>query len=348
MKKIIYLTLILISNFCFSQKKEMMEAIMKKQPDKAIEIGQKLLQTDPNSFETNFLFSKAYNEKYDFKNALTFIEKSQNLTKEDWQKSWILVESIQTYYGLGKITEAKSIYEKAKQIKGTKNSETELKYWGILLGFDDLYKDWKTVESQNLIFHFQSSISDEKIKFIVKSRQDAFENINSVFNSKLPKKIDFFVWDLESNFNSYLNKNLGFTKPEFCISHNRINQSAGHEIAHNISHWTNSQNTKTRFINEGIGVFFDQNNINKLKLAQEANINNPITIKKMWENGNEVDESLLYPISGAFIEFLFKYNKEKFLKLAENQTYESAKKIYDGKIDKLIEEFNKKLKNNSR
>lgn len=332
MKTITYLAFVLFSNICFSQKKEMMEAILKKQPEKAIEIGQNFLQTDPNSFETNFLFSKAYNEKNDFKNALIFIEKSKNLAQEDWQNSWILVESIQTYYGLGKIMEAKLAYQKAKQTKGTKNSESELKYWGIILGFDDIYKDWKIVESQNLIFHFQNSISDKKIKLIVKTRQEAFDNINSFFSSTLPKKIDFFVWDLETNFNPYLKKNLGFTKPEFCLSHNRLNQSAGHEITHSISHWRNPNNIKTRFINEGIGVYFDQNKTDKLKLAQKTNAMNPMTIKKMWENGNEVDESLLYTISGAFVEFLVTYNKVLFFKLSENQTYENAKIIYDGKI----------------
>ena len=348
MKKIIFFGFLILSTFCFSQKKEMMEAIKNRQPDKALEIGNKLLETDPNSFETNFLFAKAYNEKNDFNNALIFIDKANKLTKENWQKSWILVEGIQTFFGLGKIDEAKHNYQNAKNIEGTKNSQNELKYWGILLGFDEIYNDWKVVETKNLTFHFQNGISEEEIKNITSTRQNAFEQINSFFNSNLPKKIDFFVWNQQGNFNSYLNKNLGFTKPEFCISHNRMNQSAGHEIAHNISYWRNAKNQRTRFINEGIGVYFDQNKNDKLKLAKEAYQLSPISIKKMWQEGNEVDEILLYPISGAFVEYLAKVDKDKFLQLSENQTYENAKKIYNGKIDKLIEEFTKTLKNNSR
>ena len=78
MKKIIFFGFLILSTFCFSQKKEMMEAIKNRQPDKALEIGNKLLETDPNSFETNFLFAKAYNEKNDFNNALIFIDKANN------------------------------------------------------------------------------------------------------------------------------------------------------------------------------------------------------------------------------------------------------------------------------
>ena len=57
-----------------------------------------------------------------------------------------------------------------------------------------------------------------------------------------------------------------------------MNQSAGHEIAHNISYWRNANNQKTRFINEGIGVYFDQNKNDKLKLAKEAYLLSPISV----------------------------------------------------------------------
>lgn len=347
MKKYLTLVLLSISTLCFSQIKQMMEALKLNQPDKAIKIGQDS-NNDSNSFEMHFLFAKAYNQKKDYKNAELFIEKAKVLSNENWQKAWISVESIQTYYGLGKISEAKNVYEKAKEIPGTKNSDNELKYWGILFGFDELYKDWKTVESKNLIFHFQNTISEENIKSIVSSRQDAFDKINSFFKSELPKKIDFFIWDLPGNYNPHLNKNLGFTNPEFCISHNRTNQSAGHEIAHNILHWRNPNSLKLRFINEGIAVYFDQNKNDKMTSAKEINLSNPVSIQKMWQDGKEIDESLLYPISGAFVGFLIKYDKDKFLQLSENQTYENAKIIYGDQLDDLISNFTKELNSKNK
>ena len=342
MKKHLILLLLSISTLCFSQVKQMMEALKLNQPDIAIKIGQDS-KNNSDSFEINFLFAKAYNQKKDFKNAELFIEKAKVLSNENWQKAWTLVESIQTYYGLGKISEAKNAYEKAKTIPGTKNSDNELKYWGILFGFDELYKDWKTVESKNLIFHFENTISEENINSIVSSRQDAFDKINSFFKSQLPKKIDFFVWDLPGNYNSHLNKNLGFTNPEFCISHNRTNQSAGHEIAHSITHWRNPNSLKVRFINEGIAVHFDQNRNDKMTIANEIILSYPVSIKKMWQDGKEIDESLLYPIAGAFVGFLIKYDKDKFFQLAENQTYENAKIIYGNQLADLISNFTKEI-----
>ncbi len=343
MTQIFTFLFVLISAVFFSQHREMAEALRKKQVNKALEIGQKLLQNDKDSFETNFLFAKAFNDQADFKNAAFYGEKAQSFAKEDWQKSWIFVEAMQISFGLGNVAEAKAHYDKARQVPGTKNSENELKSWGILFGFDDLYDDWKIVETENVIFHFPPALPEEKIKSLVASRQEAFEKINAFFNVTLPKKIDFFVWNLESDLNPYLNKKLGFTNPAFCISHNEINQSPGHEIAHSISHWRNIKAAKTRFINEGIGVYFDQNKNDKLKRAQEVSISTSVSIKNIWTTENDVPESLLYPVAGAFVEYLIQYDKEKFLQLSENQTYENAKKIYGGQIEKLIDVFTKKL-----
>ena len=334
---------ILISAFFFAQHREMAEALQANKPEKALDIGQKLLQTEPDSFETNFLFAKAFNDKLDFKSAKIYTDKAQGLAKEDWQKSWILVEALQTSYGLGNVAEAKATYEKARQVPGTKNSESELRSWGILFGFDDLYADWKIVETENITFHFPPTLSEEKTSSLVASRQQAFEEINVFFEATLPKKIDFFVWDQQSNFNLHLRNKLGFTNPAFCISHNKLNQSPGHEIAHNISHWRKNNAVKTRFINEGIGVYFDQNKNDKVRSAQEVSLSARFSVKNLWTAESDAPESLLYPVAGAFVEYLIQYDKEKFLELAENQTYENAKKIYGEKLDKLIDDFTKKL-----
>src|SRR5699024_630527 len=107
----------------------------------------------------------------------------------------------------------------------------------------------------------------------------------------------------------------------------------GHEIAHNISHWRKNNAVKTRFINEGIGVYFDQNKNDKLRSAQEVSLSPRFSVKNLWTAESDAPESLLYPIAGAFVEYLIQYDKEKFLELAENQTYENAKKIYGEKLD---------------
>ena len=81
----------------------------------------------------------------------------------------------------------------------------------------------------------------------------------------------------------------------------------------------------------------------KLKIAQETYKTNQIDIKEIWRNQTKLNDDILYPISGAFVNFLIEYDKEKFLKLTENQTYENAIKIYGENIDDLIDDFIKKL-----
>ena len=82
--------------------------------------------------------------------------------------------------------------------------------------------------------------------------------------------------------------------------------------------------------------------------AMEINLSNPISIKKLWQDGKEIDESLLYPIAGAFVGFLLKYDKGKFLELSENQTYENAKIIYGDQLDDLISTFTKELNSKNK
>lgn len=344
MKSTLFLLIFFYSIFAFSQKKEMAENFWKGNYDKTIELGKKTLETEPNDFETILFIARAENEKGNFKNAIPFLERAKNLMKEDWQKSWTLLETAKNNFGSGKIEEAKKNYSEAIKINGTKNSTNELKKFGMLTGLDELYKNWKIKETKDLIFHFDNTINEQDIERIAETRQMAFDEINCFFRSNLPKKIDFFVWNSTESFNPTLNTNLGFSNSTFCVSHNRLNQTSGHEIAHNISFWKDNNNITTKFINEGIGVCFDQQKNSKLKIAQEVYKKNPIDIKVVWKNQTKLSDNILYPISGAFVDLLVKYDKEKFLQLVANQTYENASKIYGVKIDEILEHFTQKLK----
>lgn len=344
MTRAVILFIIFFSKFSYSQTKEMVETFSKGNFDQTIELGKKILETDSLDFDANLMIVKAYNEKADFANACIYLRKCKSLVKYDWQKSWTFIEAVITDFGLGNADEARKSFFEAKQINGTKNSERKLKEIGYILGFDEFYNNWKIRESENIIFHFENTVSDEEIERIVVTRQKAFDQINSFFYSNMLKKIDFFVWKHEENYNPYLNTSLGFSLPNLTISHSRINQTPGHEIAHNISFWKNKENVQTKFINEGIGVCFDQQKNDKLKIAKEVYKKDPINIIEIWKKQTKLNDAILYPISGAFVQYLIDYDKKKFLNLVENQTYENAEKIYAQKIDKLIDEFIKKLK----
>ncbi len=346
MKKNILFLFLFYSIVTFSQKKEMADNFWKGNYDKTIEIAKQILETEPSDFETILFIASSEDKKGNFKNAIPYLENAKKLMTEDWQKSWTFLELAKNSFGTGKIEEAKLYYNEAQKIKGTKNSEKELKNFGMLTGLDAFYKNWKIKETKDIIFHYENTINEADIERITKTRQIAFDEINRFFNSKLPKKIEFFVWNLEEVYNPTLNVNLGFTYSIFCISHNRLKQSPGHEIAHNISYWKNNNTITTKFINEGIGVCFDLQKNEKLRIAQETYKTNQIDIKEIWKNQTKLKDDILYPISGAFVSFLIEYDKDKFLKLTENQTYENAVKIYGENIDDLIDDFIGKLKGN--
>lgn len=343
MKKYLFVLFSVFTILYHAQKREMADNFSKGNFEKAIEIGKAILKTTPDDMDAILIIARSENEKNNFESALPYLDKAKSLMKEDYQKSWTLLESAKSNFGSGNLINSNVDYKEALKANGTKNSVKVLNRFGMISGLDEFYKNWKTVESRNITFHFEKNITEQEISRIVKTRQQAFDQINLFFNSKLPKKIDFFVWNQKDAFNPVLNKNLGFSEPALCVAHNRLNQSPGHEIAHNISFWKSKNNIRTQFINEGIGVCFDQQSDDKMSLAKAAFKKSPFDIREIWKGNSTVSEDVLYPVAGAFVEYLVKTDKNQFLKLSENQTYENAEKIYNKKIDQMIENFIEKL-----
>lgn len=321
----------------------MSNAFKNKEFEKVIKLGKQVLEFEPNDFDGLLGIGKAYNILNEFENANTYLERAIHCAEQDWQFAWSNIELMESNFAIGNIEQAKEHYKKSLEYKGTKNSTKKLKGLALLFGFDKVYEDWEIMETENFIFHFQNSNSIPNKEQYIAERQKAFSNINTFFQSDLPKKIDFFVWKSNDEAIKILNRSLGFSKPKYCISHNRNNQTKGHEIAHNISFWLDKSNKRNRLINEGIGVYFDQTNTNRLEKAQNAIPNQKIDIKELWINGNKSSEQILYPIAGAFVEYLILLDNKKFLELCKNQSYENAELIYGTELEKIISEFNKKL-----
>jgi tetratricopeptide (TPR) repeat protein len=340
------LQIIFLIGFCISsyaQKSEMSNAFKNKEYEKVIELGKQLIESEPNDFDGLLEIGKAYNFLNEFKKAIPFLEKARDCSKKDWQFAWSNIELMESNFAIGNIEKANEYYKKSLEYNGTKNSTKKLNDLALLFGFDKVYENWETLETENITFHFQNGTSIIDKENYTNEREKAFLNINTFFSSVLPKKIDFFVWKSNDEAIKILNKSLGFTIPKYCISHNRDNQSKGHEIAHNISFWFDNTNKRNILINEGIGVYFDQTRANRLENAKRVIQNQKIDIKELWINGNNYFEEFFYPIAGAFVENLVLIDKEKFLELCKNQTYENAKLIYGNELDKIISDFNNKL-----
>ena len=324
-----------------SQKKMLRKALITKDYEKSIPIIKKLLKDEPNNSELNGTLGKIYNEQGKFNESIPYLIKAEKLATKDWEYAWTYIELMTSYFGIGYKEKALDYYRKTKEFKGTKNSNNTLHSRELLLGFDELYNDWYSTETDNIIFHFQDTLSIPNMKEYINRRENAFMAINSFFNAKLPKKIDFFVWKSNKEALKHLKNNLGFTRPDLCISHNRPNQTIGHEITHNIVFWIDDLKIRTRFINEGIAVCFDQSKKNYLLKAKQICKKKKIDVTHLWKKGGTYASSILYPIAGAFVKKLIEFDEDKFLLLSKNQTFRNAETIYGkNKLKELINEFN--------
>ena len=225
--------------------------------------------------------------------------------------------------------------------------------------------NWTIVDAKHITYYFQDTTNmTELVNKYVKDHEEAYIKINSTFQAVLPKKIIFYVWNDKALAKKILGRELGFSNSAKCITNIYIYQTIGHEMTHILSYWGWGfpRIRATQFINEGIAVAFDQSNDDKYKVARQAVTGKNVhTVLDIWnEHTDEFDlnlpirdaisnrnsgnnyESILYPVGGAFITYLYeKSSPEQFKNLVKDQTVENAEKIY-GKTNftKMITEFN--------
>ncbi len=97
------------------------------------------------------------------------------------------------YYSKGNYTKAKECLQSCIELNATKNATDATKRSLLNLGIDKIYDEWIAKESLQFIFHFQDTSSVGSVSNFILRKEAAFDSINTFFNAKLPKKIDYFV-----------------------------------------------------------------------------------------------------------------------------------------------------------
>ena len=311
-----------------------------------IEKAKTLLQNEPGNIDLSLMIGRSYADQTNYKNAIPFLEQTvKNDKYNSWQKAWALDYLGTCYFMLQKYEDSEESLNACINLNATKNATNAAYGKTLLFGFNEFYKNWKIVETEKFRFHFQN-MNDTEIEKYTSVREQAFKKINSFFKSSLPKKIDFYVWNSRADARKILRKDLGFSFPDFCIVHTYYQQTIGHEMTHVISNYTSDITKKTRFINEGTAVCFDQTHQDRLKQVKDwiAANNTQISIKDFWENGDKYADEILYPLSGLFVkELIDNFGKAKFLEFFKNQTYDNAKLVFGDKLDTIIQEFENKI-----
>ena len=212
-------------------------------------------------------------------------------------------------------------------------------------GRDEFYKNWITVNSMHFIFHFPpNSLISDKQKF-VDNHEQAYSKLNSFFNTRIPKKIDYFVWNYSQEAEKFGIGVLSFALPDLYIIHVHAMESIGHEMTHLITHYLpGSSGIKTKFINEGIATYFDLNNRTIYGGPGFKKPTEKISLREAWLNDYKYSDYVYYFLGAEVLKLLNqRFGKIKFIQLIKNQSYQNAKKLYGNELDKVLSEVESKI-----
>ena len=136
---------------------------------------------------------RSYTDLGDYKNALPYLDLAvEKDTTKSWQKAWAYSYLGTCYFMLQDYNKSESSLNECIKLNTTQNATNNSYGQTLLFGFNEFYKTWKTVETNNFRFHFQNMNATEIEKYASES-EVAYKNINAFFKSTLPKKIDFYV-----------------------------------------------------------------------------------------------------------------------------------------------------------
>ena len=345
MRSILLLSILLLSLSVKSQHKDLNKLFAKGKFEQIIEKGMPKLQTSPDDAVLNMLVGRAHIAIGDYEMAIPFLKKAYNNEAAHLSvKSWSLAELGTAYYHTGQTKLGVESLKKAMEMKATRNCSRFAHRQLMRFQENDYFQKWDIQETEHIRFHFQDESIIEDLENYKNKHEEAYQNINKFFKANLSKKIDLFVWkDREEAYNLF-ERRLGFANSGRKIINAWYKQTKGHEICHILCDVAIKPTKKTKLINEGICVYFDQTVRNKINEARKVLPKGEFYLLELWETPTRYERDLSYPIGAAFIDFLIrKEGKAKIKALLKDQTIENAKMIYPDLIE-LVKVFEAMLK----
>jgi tetratricopeptide (TPR) repeat protein len=330
MKYILLIIFLSFSLLLSAQHKDLSKLYLKGKFEKAIEKGMLKLEQSPDDAILNMIVGRANVAIGKYKTAIPLLKKVLvDKSAHPSVKSWSLAELGTSYYHTGQINMGVENLKKAREMKATRNCTRFAHNQLMRFQENKFFQKWNIHETKHLRFHFQDESIIENVENYIKQHEEAYLNINKFFKTDLPKKIDFFVWKDREEAYDLFGRPLGFANSERKIINAWYKQTKGHEICHILCDIAIQPKKKSKLINEGICVFFDQTSRNKMDQAREVLPKKEFHLLELWESPTHYERDLSYPMGGAFIDFLIhKGGKDKLKKLLKNQTIENAEKIY--------------------
>ena len=311
--------------------------------------GLEELKQQPEDIELRQVTGRALVESRQFAAALPHLEHVVRLdTRRSWQSAWALAYAGYAHFGLGEATKAAAALDASLRLHATRNAETFARQAQALLGFSAAFTNWIVLETARFRFHFSPSVAAAATNRFAEQHEAACGQINKFCEARLPKKIDYFVWNTSADAERAGLGKLGFARPEMTLVHATWNQTVGHEMTHVLCWHGFHPAQTTALINEGLAVFFDQTRRDRLATAQAAVRAaglESVSIVELWSDLRAKADTVTYPVAGAWIDCLHaRGGADRLQQLAREQTLDAARRIYGGELEKWIEEFEHDLR----
>jgi len=299
-----------------------------RQYDSVILYGNQILIHEPTNSYVNLIVGRAYTESALYTQAISYLTNSIAYDKENsYQKAWSLCCLGRSYFFTDSIEKSKQCFMECIEMNATEYSVTSAQFhlnWFM----DDHQSRWEVHEEEHIKFYFQDKSGVANFDDFLLKHEQAFINIATYFDADLKQKIFFFVWDDTSDAENIIGRSYSHAIPTLYLINTSYNHTYGHEIAHVIIHQSLKPEKVHTFINEGIAVYLDQSNRNRIETAMEALNGEKLSLFELWDNPTR-NLDILFPVGGAFIEFLLDNGtKSQLMELLSNQSRENAMEIY--------------------
>lgn len=299
-----------------------------RQLDSVIIYGKIYLDAKPKDSYVNYLVGRSYTETARYENGIDYLEKSIKYNdKNDWEKAWSYCVIGRCYFFTGNFESSLTSFNTCIEMNATANSVSTARFY-LQWFFENDMNRWEIVNEENIKFYFQNKSAVYDLSKYLTYHEKAYSEIELFFNSDLSEEIYFFVWHSSDDAYNVHGRSLAFARPSLYQVNTTYGHTYGHELAHVIMYQTIKPTVFHHLINEGIAVYLDQTTRDRVETAKIALNGELLDMDDIWANPDDNFE-LIYPLGGAFIEFLLeKGNKDQLFELLAVQSRENAIKIY--------------------
>jgi tetratricopeptide (TPR) repeat protein len=325
-----------------------------KRYEQVIAKGKQMIANDPGSAYVNQVVGSAYLRVLKYDSAIPFYTRAIELDNDStYISGWARVGLGMAYLNTGKreqgiqqelraitVGAGVTIVKKGKEVLDSVEYELPERQ------YDKNYlPDWVTIQSPVITYKFQDTIGSTAFVYkFIQLHDSAYYKLRDTFRSVPPAKPIVHVWSDPEIAKKVLHRSLGFSFSKQCFSHVSRYQSVGHELSHILSFWSwGTANTGySKFINEGIAVCFDQGNYDKYAYARQVVAKYGTDVLKVWKNEKDYDDDVLYPLGGAFVQYMYEHSTpEQFRQLVKQQKLDNVRVIYGAQFDTMVADFDK-------